>query len=223
MSQGYKTTSIQAFTLVETLVSVFIVTIVIIGPLILASNASMYAKLTKDTMIATYLAQESIELLRHQQDSLYIRCAVQNIAQCSPTEGERPNEAAWRILYGRLTSNAQGPSCFVSENPSGCSFDFIDMTANEDVNPTKYMSSSSDCNMLSYDKVAHVYVCTGVRGFGLQTTSFSRTIKITPIRTWSGTDQGYNDDWRVVVTVTFKRFNGYTHEVKLVDFLHARA
>lgn len=219
----FKTTNLKGFTLVETLVSVFIITMVIVGPLVIASNASKYARLTKDTMIATYLAQEAVELLRHHQDSIYIRCADQNIWKCSANEGERPNETAWRMLYERLGDNPQGDSCFTTDNPSGCSYDFIDMTGDEDFNPTKYASTDSSCNTLSYDTSSHVYVCTGVRGEGLEPTTFSRTVKITPIQTFGGPDAEYNDDFRVVITVTFKRFNGYTHEIKLVDFLHARA
>ena len=70
-SHTYK---IRGFTLIETLVSVFIITTVVLGPLTVSSNASAYARQTKDTMTAVYLAQEAIELLHHQQDSIYLDC-----------------------------------------------------------------------------------------------------------------------------------------------------
>lgn len=222
----YKTNDIRGFTLVETLVSVFIITIVIVGPLTLASSASSYAKLTKDTITATYLAQESIELLRFHQDSMYIRCADQNSQTCSLQNGETPNEAAWRLFKARLQSN---PSCITYDmngtliNADGCSYDFIDMATEGGVAPTKYLSTSASCNTLSLDAASGVYVCTGVRGAGLQPTVFSRTVKITSVSTLGGADAAYNDDLRVTVTVTFKKPNGYTHQVKVIDFLHARA
>lgn len=221
--QLFTTTDLRGFTLVETLVSVFIVTLVIIGPLTVASNASMYAKLTKDTMTATYLAQEAIELIRHHQDSIYIRCADKNAAKCVASGGENSGEAAWRIFKERIAGNTQGASCFSADNASGCSYDFIDMTANEDINPSKYVSTGSQCNTLSYDPSSRMYVCTGVRGSGMQQTYFTRSVKITSVPTFNGTDAAYNDDLRVTVTITFRRSNGYTHQVKVVDFLHARA
>lgn len=219
----HTTTDIRGFTLVETLVSVFILTVIIIGPLTVASSASAYARLTKDTMIAAYLAQEAIELLRHHQDSIYIRCADQETSSCLPVNGERPNETAWRIFKERLGGNVQGASCLVSDNPSGCAYDFIDMTADEDSHPPKYASTDPSCNTLSFDPASYVYVCTGVHGAGFRQTNFSRKVQITSVPSFSGADQEYNDDLRVTVTITFKRINGYTHQVKVVDFLHARA
>lgn len=218
-----KTINLKGFTLVETLVATFVITVVIVGPLTVASNASMYAKLTKDTMIATYLAQESIELLRHQQDSVYIRCVDQSSSECVAISGETPGEAAWRIFKERLGGNAQGSSCFTSSNPSGCSYDYVDMTTNESINPTKYVSTNAQCNTLSYDPASSVYVCTGVRGSGLKQTTFSRLVKIESVPTWSGADASYNDDLRATVIVNFRRPNGFMYQIKVVDFLHARA
>lgn len=216
---------LRGFTLVETLVSTFIITVVILGPLIVASNASTYARITKDTLIATYLAQEAIELLRHQQDSVYIRCIQGTTSNCVPQSNETPKEAAWRVFKARLGSNAQGASCYLTDNAYGCSYDFIDMTSNQSTNPTKYISTQSSCNTLSIQTSTSLYVCTGVRGGGggYKVTNFSRSVSVTSINTFSGADQSYNDDLQVTVTITFKRPNGYMHQIKVIDFLHARA
>jgi type II secretory pathway pseudopilin PulG len=218
-------TNHKGFTLVETLVSTMIITLVILGPLTVASNASTYAKITKDNLIATYLAQEAIELLHHQQDSVYIRCIQSSTSACALTGNESPQQAAWRIFRDRLKSNPQGASCFSTENASGCSYDFIDMTTNEDFSPTKYSSSQSSCSALSLEKTTKLYVCGGVRGTGsgYTLTKFGRSVSIISVPTFTGVDQDYNDDLRVTVTVTFKRPNGTSHQVKVVDFLHARA
>ncbi len=202
-----------------------IISLVILGPLTVASNASSYARLTKDTLIATYLAQESIELLRHQQDSVYIRCIQATASACTPTGTETVQEAAWRTFKTRLGSNGQGASCFDTDNAYGCSYDFIDMTTNENTNPTKYISNQSSCNYLSLETTINLYVCNGVRGSGVGylVTQFTRSVLVTSIPTFGGIDQTYNDDLRVTVTITFKKPNGYLHQIQVVDFLHARA
>lgn len=216
---------IRGFTLIETLVSTMIITLVVLGPLTLASNASSYARSTKDTLIATYLAQESIELLRHQQDSVYIRCIQATASLCVPTGTETPQETAWRLFKVRIASNAQGVSCFLVDNPDGCAYDFIDMTSNQDFSPPKYAANTSSCNTLSLQTSTQLYVCTGAHGGGggYTLTPFTRSVSVISIPTFSAGDESYNDDLRVTVTVTFKRTNGYTRQIKVVDFLHARA
>ncbi len=212
----------RGFTLIETLVSTFIITLVILGPLTLASRASSYARITKDTLIATYLAQESIELLRHQQDSVYVRCVQEAGSTCVPTGSESIPDAAWRTFRNRLNSTS-GTSCFSNENASGCSYDFIDMTSNEDITPTKYVSTAAFCSSLSLQATTNLYVCSGrASGSGYTTTKFGRSVSITSIPTLTGTEQNYNDDLRVVVTVTFRRTDGYLNQFKVTDFLHAR-
>jgi type II secretory pathway pseudopilin PulG len=217
---------VRGFTLVETLVSTLIISLVILGPLTVASNASSYARITKDTLTGTYLAQEAIELLRHQQDSVYIRCAQETGAFCTPNAGESYSDAAWRIFRDRF-DNTSGVSCFSSENANGCSFDFIDMTTNESITPTKYRSDLPSCNTLSIERATNLYVCSGAHGSGsgYTLTSFTRSVSITSIPTFgNGTsEQDYFDDLRITATVTFTRPNGYKAQVKVIDFLHARA
>lgn len=215
--------STRGFTLIETLVSTFIITMVILGPLTLASRAASYARITKDTLIATYLAQESIELLRHQQDSIYIRCVQEAGGTCVPSTTESIPDAAWRIFRNRLNSTS-GTSCFSNENPAGCSYDFIDMTANEDATPTKYVSTDAFCNTLSIQNSTNLYVCTGRgSGAGYTLTKFNRSISIVSIPTLGGSEQNYNDDLRVTVTVSFRRADGFVNQLKVTDFLHARS
>jgi prepilin-type N-terminal cleavage/methylation domain-containing protein len=216
--------SVRGFTLIETLVSVFIITVVVLGPLTVAVNASSYAKQTKDTMIATYLAQEAIELLRHQQDSVYVRCLQESTDNyCELRDDESPKEAAWRIFRDRLGYSSSGASCYLVDNPQGCAYDFIDMSTNQDLAPAKYSSVGNDCSSLSVTP-GGVYVCTGVNGSpGDTLTSFNRSVSVVSLPTFTGPDQDYNDDLRVTVTITFIRSNGYTRHIKVVDFLHARS
>jgi len=213
--------NMKAFTLVETLVAVLIITTVILGPLTVALNASSYARQTKDVMTATYLAQEATELLHHLQESIYLKCVgdttVNSICQATDPDGngiyEMPSETAWRVFKGYLSAS---PSCFDSV---GCSYDFIDMTSNEFTTPTKYLSTSSSCSSL-YLASTGLYMCAGTRGVSGAPTFFTRKVQVESIPTFSGLDANYNDDLRVTSTVTFRRSNGYTRSIKLVDFLH---
>lgn len=208
----------KAFTIVETLVATMVLTMTILGPLTVAISAASYARQVKDTITATYLAQESIELLRYQQDSIYIRCVQATSGTCAISYGEAPDEAAWRIFKARLGATAAGPTCFGAT----CSYDYIDMTASPDTNPPKYASNGGSCARLELNSFRK-YVCAPVHTVsGNRVTGFTRTVILESINTFSGTDAQYNDDVRATVTVSFVRSNGTTKQVRIVGFLHAR-
>jgi type II secretory pathway pseudopilin PulG len=214
---------LKGFTLIEALVSTFVITSVVLGPLTVALDASAHARLTKDTMTATYLAQEAVELLRQQQDSLYLRCIQDTGSLCTLQNGETPSEAAWRMFKARLGSNSEGASCFRDDNPLGCSYDFVDMTSNLDNNPLKYGSTSGSCDTLALGP-DYFYVCTGVHGSTPDYTyrKFTRSISIVSLLTIIGPDADYNDDLRVTVKVSFPRPNGFLRDIIFTDFLHPR-
>lgn len=223
---------IRAFTLIETIVSIFIITIVVLGPLTVASDASSYARQTKDTMVATYLAQEAIELLRHQEDSVYLGCLSESYTACTPilipssTTIETQSEAAWRVFRDRLTNNPVvsngGASCYAA---TGCAYDFIDMTGDQSINPNKYDPTGGSCNTLSVSpSPENFYVCSGVHGSssGYIGTQFSRKVVISSVSNITGADSMYNTDLRVAVTVSFKSATGFQRQLTVIDFLHAR-
>lgn len=58
----------KAFTLVETLVAVAILMISIAGPLVVANKGLVAAMYAKDQSVATFLAQEGMELIRNMKD-----------------------------------------------------------------------------------------------------------------------------------------------------------
>jgi prepilin-type N-terminal cleavage/methylation domain-containing protein len=59
----------RGFTLVETLVAVAILMISIAGPLVVASKGLNAAIFARDQMMASYLAQESLELIKNIRDN----------------------------------------------------------------------------------------------------------------------------------------------------------
>lgn len=230
---------IQAFTLLETLGSVAILSTFVLGPLTVAINSSTYARQTKDVMVATYLAEESSELLHNQYDSLYILCTKQfGIAPCTATGIETlGSQVAWRLFKERLASPADSgvSSCFDKDNPEGCSYDFIDLSATTTDGFSLYKATNTQCPKLALvskfavdDTVPRsVYVCSGdtspSHSTGVLTSKlYTRTVKATSSITFTGVDQEYNDDIRIVSTISFKRPSGFGRTVTVVDFIHPR-
>lgn len=62
----------RAFTLIETLIAVSILTIAIIGPFAAIQNALVASYVARDTLTASMLAQEGIEYVRAVRDENYI-------------------------------------------------------------------------------------------------------------------------------------------------------
>lgn len=223
---------IRAFTLIEALVSMSIITLVMMGPLTVAINSSSYARQTRDVMTATYLAQEALELLHHQQDAMYLAClADHSTSVCPGVQGETVGETAWRMFEAKLSQNVYGASCYIGDNPHGCAFDFIDMATDAATNPSKYDAQGEECSKLSLltltqgdgTPTRYLYVCAGVVSHlqGIVTaTSFSRAVSIESISVFPEGGVIYNDDLRVTVTMTFSRANGYTRTLSVVDFFH---
>ncbi|MFA5745156.1 MAG: prepilin-type N-terminal cleavage/methylation domain-containing protein [Candidatus Paceibacterota bacterium] len=62
----------RAFTLIEAMVAVTILTLSIAGPLYSASRAIIAAQSARDQLIASHLAQEGIEYVRAMRDDAYL-------------------------------------------------------------------------------------------------------------------------------------------------------
>lgn len=224
---------IKGFTLIETLVSVFIITTVILGPLTVSINALNYARETKDIMTGTFLAEEALELLHYHQDTIYVKCISGQDSGCTPSSGQKPSEKAWHIFRDSLsgTSASSNISCFVSENANGCAFDYQDIINGGISSFSKYLSTQGGlCTSLSYNKStdqATTYLCTEANGqiSGYSQSQFSRRVLIEVLPTYGSSgseDQYQNSDLRAVSRVTIKRANGFTREIKIVDFFHAK-
>ena len=63
-----KETTISGFILVEVIVSIFILMLAVPAALTIASKSVFLASYSKDQIIATYLAQEGIEIVRNRRD-----------------------------------------------------------------------------------------------------------------------------------------------------------
>lgn len=67
------------FTLIEALVSIGLILIAVIGPLSLTFNALTAIRQSKNRVIASYLATETIENFRNHRDSFALSCSNLNI------------------------------------------------------------------------------------------------------------------------------------------------
>jgi prepilin-type N-terminal cleavage/methylation domain-containing protein len=90
----------KAFTLIETMVAVTILTLSIAGPLFTASRAIVAAQIAKDQLIASYLAQEGIEYVRAVRDNAYLA------AYNTPNETEAWNNFLTAMSQCNATSNS---------------------------------------------------------------------------------------------------------------------
>ncbi|MFA7302279.1 MAG: type II secretion system protein [Candidatus Paceibacterota bacterium] len=62
----------KGFTLIEALVAIAIVALAIGGPLYSASRSLVAAQLSRDRLVALYLAQEALEQARYLRDTAYL-------------------------------------------------------------------------------------------------------------------------------------------------------
>jgi hypothetical protein len=195
-------------------------------------------------MVATYLAEESIELLQNQYDSLYVYCKKQSAELlCTPSivsPEETAGKIAWRVFKERLGPTG-GVSCYSADNPYGCSFDYADMTGDITTSPARYLISSVECPYLVKVKKQtpsqyltegataedfYVYTCKGLTshiGGGIVTDiPFTRAVTIEQLPVGSAPTLE-NDDLRVTSKVQFKGYNGLTQTVKIVRFFHSKS
>ena len=66
----------KGFTLIETLVAIAIMMVAIAGPLVVVSKALIAANISKNQMVASYLAQDAIEEIRSLRDNALIDSTV---------------------------------------------------------------------------------------------------------------------------------------------------
>ena len=112
----------KAFTLIETMIAITILTLSIVGPMVTADRSIVAAETARDQLSASYLAQEGIEYVRGIRDDQYL--ALYSSGNTN---------AAWsNFLNGSLTScrspgvctlgslKADGTLNFCPNGVSGC-------------------------------------------------------------------------------------------------------
>jgi type II secretory pathway pseudopilin PulG len=96
----------KGFTLMEAIVAIFVITTGLVGVLSLVSQTIASSTFSKDKLIAAYLAQEGIEIIRNIRDTNWL------------------NGVAWNTgLTATPNTNVNYNSSNVSDMPDGLSFD----------------------------------------------------------------------------------------------------
>lgn len=225
-----KISCVKGLTLLETLVSITIISVTIIGPLSFIATSSSYARQTKEALVATYLAEEIAELVQGQYDSLYVLCSKQpGIAPCIVAGDETSGQVTWRVFKERFSSLSGQPSCFLDENPDGCSFDYLDMQSDITTTAPRYDAASSVCSQVISTKQSGLvtYVCMGLPthvNAGTIGNFYKRHVYLEHLPTFETdpfTEQDY-DDVRVTAEVTYRAVNGSARTVKIVRYIHPR-
>jgi Tfp pilus assembly protein PilV len=240
---------LKGFTLLETLVSVTILTVTIVGPLAVMVHSSVYSRQANDMVVASYLAEEGAELLQNEYDSLYILCKKNSTSPtCTTSTNEDPGQIAWRVFKERMLP-VSTPSCNRTVDPNGCTFDMSGMTNNDITqNPSFYAGLSTSCLYLIdatssisgvHEGMSHIdenssqpssrivyrYTCSSPppvppKGSKL----YIRTVVIDQMPTFESSPSifnQYNDDLRITSTIVSKWLTN-NPTTTVVRYMHAR-
>lgn len=186
------TKHINGFTLVETIVAVTILITAITGPMVLAASSLRATRDARNELIATHLAEESIEILHNIRDNNVTNYPL----------------GSW--LTGIL------PSC----GGAGCVVDVTAQDTSLVWSPSAVISCVPDCTLVSpvyYNPNTGLYRQSGVAlGAPWITTLFKRSITVvgvddptTPLR-----------QVRIFSTVTFTGFGGTQKSITIDDDLY---
>ncbi len=187
-------TAYRAFTLVETMVAVTILTFAVVGPMMVASRAIVAAQIARSQLTANYLAQEGIEYVRAMRDNEYLTV--------------RQSQTAWNnFLNG--SSGASISQC----RTSTCTFD-----------PARTMGTGSGLSLTqcSGSGCTPLYLANGVYTqqstiSGSVVTPFNRTIQIIDIPGTTDSPVPHPDK-RIISKVEW-RFHGTLYSVTVTNHL----
>ncbi len=185
----------KGFTLVETLISIFILTMVIAAFMELIANNWFIARFTNNEITANYLAQEALDSIRNDRDTTMFL-------------GNNPlNQPQSRVtFYGRYGVDGRWTTGTLSKcySVGGCEFDITKFPAI----PPAECASSGCTQTLYYDPSP----TTG--GFYTYTPVTGRTIPTTFIRQVNMTVNGnQKEELNITVKITWK--NGTQTRSKL--------
>lgn len=201
-----QTNTKKGFTLIEALVAISILMIAIASPMLLAQKSLSSANLSKDQMIATFLAQDAIEAVKNIRDEIAIN-------------GSNTGDWLDKLEPCVCDTNEENEICdFDIEDESllpSLKFCTIDTISKNWTDTIKKGSATDGSNIL---KVKYIPNLDGTESFikydytGDKQTKFTRYINIQKI----GLD---GNEARVKVRVTWNSTLG-TQKIDLEDFIY---
>jgi Tfp pilus assembly protein PilV len=186
--------NMKAFTLVETLVAITVLTFAILGPFHVAQNVLSSSYIARDQLIATTLAQEGVEYVRLVRDSNFVY-NLHNSAQ---------PQRLW--LFG-LDGQPSGPNCYTN----ACVIDATQLlyTAPAVISCGDLTCTGRPLYIADTPAATASNLYTQVIA-GNTKTKFTRSVKLTQVA-------GDSNQTRVTVTVTWE-YHG-PHTVVLTETL----
>lgn len=150
MKKPLHTKEEQGFTIVETLVAIFILLVSITGPLAFAQNGLRASFVARDQIVAFYLAQDAIETIKNMRDN-------------NALDGE---EWMSELVKDRCVTTNNGGG--VGHNKS-CNLDTVSSSV------TVQTCGASQCPAMKYDSAQKEYRIGTASSPGV-TSKFTRTI-----------------------------------------------
>lgn len=180
----------SGFSLVETLVSITILLIVIIGPMTISSSAAKSTSFSSEQVTAFFLAQEGLELVQKGRDDLFNRHFLSgNTPQYLPDP------------WGDFTSSGNSGlyhDCYESD---GCGLETSGNAAGSLVTPKDCTSDTNQCLLFFNPASGNIRSrYTHTTGVSTVPTPFTRVIKITY-------DVAHPYEVRVISEVTWRSGN----------------
>ena len=154
----------SGFSLVETLVSITILLIVIIGPMTIMSTASNSASFASDQVIAFFLAQEGAELAQKARDDIVLNRFL------DPSDGSYDANP-----WGTFTNETSGGpyyECFLS---SGCGLEITE-SGDGAIDTPQNCGTASACDLYYDDATANTRSRYTHDSTGNSETPFRRTV-----------------------------------------------
>lgn len=173
-----KPQSNKGFTLLETIVAIFVMTIAFTSLLSLMSNSLFSARYAKNEITAAYLAQEAIDYVRNSRDTVAF-------------QGNDWN--TFLVSFGYAPG--KGNICFDSD---GCYFE----VSNPNVSSSVQACSSSGCPMMLYDPNMTKSLYGYTTGSSTVPSKFKRTILMDAVSTAPGNSN--NDELQITVEVVWE-------------------
>jgi type II secretory pathway pseudopilin PulG len=221
----------RGFSLIEAMVGIFIISVVIGGPMVIASRAAQDIRYSKEVFSATFLGEEAIELIRYKKDSFALECNANGSSTGCPEIAnpysnitvpntglpshlnEENNEAAWRLFKNQFGYNT-GTLCF---SPQGCTFDILSILSSSATSaPVFYDASSTGnnaCDTLYQDPSSltngttsisaydFLYLCAPHRATSSIDAQVSRIVKMTSTTTSALIGASYDHDYADTIKV----------------------
>jgi Tfp pilus assembly protein PilV len=145
----------KGFTLIETLIAVFLLITAIAGPLTIASKGLTATQVAKDQFIAFYLAQDAMEQVRFMRDSACLAAGIQT--------GGCPT-GTWLASLDECVSTDLSRACIMDTTK-----------APTDIDAIVTCGSVTTCATMNYNTVTNQFTYSG----GTPTTQrFKRSIQI---------------------------------------------